>query len=341
MQLVWILAALCTRVCLSLYVAKGSPCSTKCNSTGGTYWPDLVCSDDDFSTTPKGQTLQSCLECTVGSLYINSSYTDGNSDQFWALFHLKYVQEYCLIDKTTPHIAAVNACTSACSPLSNVLDTLWINKSPFIAQYNYCTSDSSAYASNAEGCSTCLQAQKGSVIIGNFVDTMLNACKTKPLASNGQLIVPERDLFDTAVIRLSSSISTATTTSKSRSASKSSTSTATASSSSTSGVQPTNTVESAPSHALSTGAAAGIGAAAAILGLGAIVAIALLFRRRRRRDRVQESQPLAMELNQPNSKHGYNVTEKPADSQIYEAPSGPQSQLIELPGSGPWTNTKY
>ena len=69
----------------ALYVADGSPCSTACNSTGGTFWPDLVCSTSDFANTVQGRTLESCLNCTIKSTYINSSYTNGNSDQFWTL----------------------------------------------------------------------------------------------------------------------------------------------------------------------------------------------------------------------------------------------------------------
>ena len=80
-----LLAVLCAQTCTALYVAHGTPCSANCNSTGGSWWTDLVCSTDDFASTTKGRTLQSCLECTIDSTYINSSYTDGNSDQFWTL----------------------------------------------------------------------------------------------------------------------------------------------------------------------------------------------------------------------------------------------------------------
>jgi len=80
-----LLVVLCAQVCTALYAAKGSPCAVSCNSTGGSWVTDLVCSTDDFASTTKGQTLQSCLECTVDSTYVNSSYTDGNSDQFWML----------------------------------------------------------------------------------------------------------------------------------------------------------------------------------------------------------------------------------------------------------------
>lgn len=69
----------------ALYVANGSPCSSTCNSTTGTYYTNLVCSTDDFESTAKGQLLKSCLECIIDSKYINSSYTDGNTDEYWAL----------------------------------------------------------------------------------------------------------------------------------------------------------------------------------------------------------------------------------------------------------------
>lgn len=361
----WVLVVFYAQTCFSLYLAKGSPCSSKCNITGGTFWPDLVCSDDDFANTPKGQTLESCLGCTVDSTFINSSYTDGNSDQFWLLYHMKYVQQYCLIDNTTPHIAAVNACTPACSPLSDVLTSLWINKHPFVGQYDYCSSYSSEYPNNAADCSKCLQAQKGSVIIGNFVDTMLNACKSKPLVSNGELIQPKRDLFRAAVIPLSSSMRASSTVSSGATTSSIKSTSTTRSNggssanvpvSSATGVVVTETEYAGASQSalsqtgLSTGAAAGIGAAVAIVALGIVAGIAFLIVKRRQRVSAQENQPLAVELKRRDQsppyssvKYGYSVHEQPqepvyekyTDNHIYEAPSGSQNRLIELPGSNP------
>lgn len=264
---------------------------------------------------------------------------------------MKYVQEYCLIDNTTPHIAAVNACTSACSPLSDVLDTLWINKHPFLGQYDYCTSDSSAYTAHAGDCARCLQSQEQSVILGNFVDTMNHACDARPLAASGELIVLNRELFDTVPLS-SATVSTATAT-KSDLTSNPSSATNTASeaiSTGTPSITPTgkatdnNTTSSSQGNqnTLSTGAAAGIGAGIAIVVIAAILVLGFIILRRRKRNSGRlKPQSVALELSsshnpvvRQSNKHGFNIFEKSAssvDGQLHEAPTDSQSRLIELP----------
>lgn len=280
---------------------------------------------------------------------------------------MKYVQEYCLIDNTTPHIAAVNACTSACSPLSNVLDTLWINKHPFIGQYDYCNEDSSAYTNFAEDCAKCLQSQDESVVLGNFVDTMNKACTSRPLAASGDLIAPSRDLFDTSVI---SSSATATDTSSTPASSSSSATTSNSSSSTTeiansnsitTSLSSTSTVQTGVSEThpadgnndsnnktdytstsgLSTGAAAGIGAGIAIVVIALLAGLGFLVLRRRQhqsREAIPHS-PAVELMSRPyyfgsdTIKPGTGVYEKGAagfDGQLHEAPNGSQYRLVEL-----------
>lgn len=280
---------------------------------------------------------------------------------------MKYVQEYCLIDTTTPHIAAVNACTSACSPLSTVLDTLWINKHPFVGQYDYCTEDSSAYPNFAGDCAKCLQSQDDSVILGNFVDAMSKACSSRPLAASGDLIVLNRDLFDTsikpsiAITMSSTSITTMTTTdSSSTKASSSSTSasnsissttvsgnrTSMTTSTSTTGTVQNGTSETNPAAGnnesnnqtdhtntgrLSTGAAAGIGAAIAIAVIAILAGLGFwFFRQRQHNSRESLPQSPAVELmSHPYSFNPWNV--KPG-MEVYEKGAGGfDGQLHEAP----------
>lgn len=217
---------------------------------------------------------------------------------------MKYVQQYCLIDDTTPHIAAVNACTSACTVLSPVLNTLWINSHPYANEYDYCSINSSLYPQHAANCAKCLQSQKDTVIIGNFVDTMNQACISQPYAANGNLITTTRALFDT-------SIPTSTPTS--------------ASQSSTTATTPTTTAVS--KKALGTGAVAGIAVAAVIIGLGLIIGIVVFMRRNRKQQQSQKA-PMPPELSEghvrPYLKDGHNILEKPAgglQGQIHEAPN--------------------
>ena len=255
-----------------------------------------------------------------------------------------------MIDNVMPHIAPVNACTSACSPLGDVLKTLWINSKPYEGQYDYCTEDSSAYPNNAADCARCLQAQDGSVIIGNMVDTMRQACDTRPLAANGELIVPARDLFETAVVSSATAGSSTAFTSTASATGRSMNSATSSSTSPPSTDEPTGTASansqggtdqgsSSEQGGLSTGAAAGIGAGIAVLAIAIIAGLWVLFRRKRRAG--SRGRPAhAVELSSPpptakvpDHKYDMHIQEKGVDGQLHEADGTPQSRLVELPAA--------
>lgn len=296
-----LLSLVVTRVC-ALIVTAGSPCAATCNSKNGTYWPDLVCSDNDFSSTTKGQLLKQCLQCESQSLYVNGT----RSDQYWfvcmhfvpgiefwlTLFavHMKYIQQECLIDTNIPHTTGAIACADECTPLKNVLETLWISSTPFLPQYDYCEADADAFPKHGPKCAKCLQAQKGSIAVGNMVETMTNACVNKPLAIDGKLVSTSRELFNTTIIPLPSSTSTSSATTRSTMIPSV---TPTASDTSES-LSSNSAVPSSSAHqGLSTASAAGVGVGAAV----GIIALAggfafLVMRRKRSRSAHESEEPL-------------------------------------------------
>jgi len=255
---------------------------------------------------------------------------------------MKYVQQYCLIDTTTPHIAAVNACTSACSPLGDVLETLWISSHPFLGQYDYCSENSSAYTNHAGDCARCLQGQEESVIIGNFVDTMNQACVSRPLAANDELLSPTRALFETSLPSSTDTSSTAASTSGSSAAA---TQTNSASISGSSAAQSTDetteddhTAKSSDSGGLSTGAVAGIGVGVAVLAIGVIAGLVFLFVRRRRTTKLAQSSTAAeLPIDTRYNGMAQDVRHEKAawgsEEQLHEAPSDTKSRFVELPAA--------
>lgn len=265
-----------------LYTPKGSSCTVQCgtNSQNFTGTSDLVCLDTAYTDTSKGQVLKSCISCLENSTFYSSS-APGMSDQWWFLWHIKYVQQYCLID--TPQTSAASNCASKCNSLKDVLDTSWIY-SGVQPQYGYCSWNSSEYTKNAGNCASCLQGQEGGVVIGNFAETLNGACADKPLASSGQMVSVKGDLFAST----GGAANTSASASSSSPTSASATSTATSTSSST-GSPGTGSAASASASAsgqsqgLSTGAKAGIGIGVA-LGVIALAGIGALFFVRRKRD---------------------------------------------------------
>lgn len=69
----------------ALRVSPGSPCQTSCvsasspgNATGNN---DIVCADDQYSSTDAGKRYKTCMTCLQGSTYVDKS--SSQSDQAW------------------------------------------------------------------------------------------------------------------------------------------------------------------------------------------------------------------------------------------------------------------
>lgn len=166
--------------------------------------------------------------------------------------------------------------------MKDVLDVSWIYRGAQ-AQYAYCDWNSSQYTNFGEDCAICLQEQEGGVIIGNFADTMLNACASQPLAANGEIVSTARDLFNSATI--ASTSGTSSSTSASASSANSATTTAgnsaisTVSSVSSPTISPSNAAESG--GGLSPGASIGLGVGIGIVGLAAVIGVVFFVWRKR------------------------------------------------------------
>lgn len=132
----------------ALEVVTGSQCFGSCGG-GGKATTDLVCNDDDYTSTVFGQKMAGCLSCESTSLAINISMSNGGTtDEYWFMFNMKYTLQTCVIDTNTKS-AAVQTCQADCLPLEPVLDTLWLATTPFANQYDYCSLNSGSFAADA------------------------------------------------------------------------------------------------------------------------------------------------------------------------------------------------
>lgn len=61
---------------LALSAIQGSPCYDTCNGDQATSSADIVCTDDDFTNSTKGETLSQCLTCLQTSSYGSGYMTD-------------------------------------------------------------------------------------------------------------------------------------------------------------------------------------------------------------------------------------------------------------------------
>ena len=156
--------------------------------------------------------------------------------------------------------AGVNACSTACSPLTDTLKVQWLAKKPYVGQYDYCSADAESYTQAAVSCAKCLQGKTGTVVLGNFINTMNDACISKPFAANHEPIHPQRDLFNTATIApttsrtaiSSTTETTSATTSTNDETSSSSTQTSTSTSPTADPERPSSLTETQTTIAAST-----------------------------------------------------------------------------------------
>ncbi|KZF21084.1 hypothetical protein L228DRAFT_248847 [Xylona heveae TC161] len=240
-----------------LEVSNNSACADICGG-GSTFSSDLVCADTDYDNTSQGKAMRQCLQCEGNSTAYEGPW---DNDIYWFLFNMKYTAQECLFGgNSSPQLTACNA---TCTPLKKTLLTLWLLP-PRPPLYDYCSVDNGAFIHYGGGCANCLENTLGSVILGNFLSTMLSACGNQPNASKSETISIPRKLFMTATLgNVPTSSSSASSALASTSASTTSTSSPTTSSS----------PSSSPSSGLSTGAKAGIGAG---IGAGAVVALAAI-----------------------------------------------------------------
>ena len=70
----------------SLEVTNTSSCADICEGPSLTYSQDLVCSDDAYFSTSKGDTMHDCLTCESTSSADNGDLsTPQNNDIYWLL----------------------------------------------------------------------------------------------------------------------------------------------------------------------------------------------------------------------------------------------------------------
>lgn len=156
----------------SLSVAPGSPCFDTCNGDTATSQGDIVCTDNDFTSTDAGNTLSTCLTCLHGSSFQNGFLADSNLflckvlgvgklSVLTRIDYLSTIQQACLSNSDV-----TSSCSSQCAPLSASFSNLG-GRNQFQSPFSYCSANGNAYFKSASDCAACLQSKGGSVILGN------------------------------------------------------------------------------------------------------------------------------------------------------------------------------
>ncbi|KAE8150801.1 hypothetical protein BDV25DRAFT_139483 [Aspergillus avenaceus] len=172
----------------SLGTINTSKCISVCGDDRKTTTSDLVCPDSSYNSSSNGETMKTCLLCqSTGTAYIS----DERNDIYTFLYNQKYTLQTCLFDK--PADVSLSGCEGDCLPLKSVFEEPWYKTNYKRPIYEYC--NNTGFNEYAGSCGKCLWGKSGSYVLGNYLDTMVSACETKPNASKGEIIKLNQPLF--------------------------------------------------------------------------------------------------------------------------------------------------
>ncbi|MCJ1466849.1 hypothetical protein MMC07_005470 [Pseudocyphellaria aurata] len=296
---------------------------------------NLVCDDDEFSSTVVGRKFKECLICELNdtATYPPEKYA------YWHVWNMKYNVDWCVFGyPNNPQITEANSqCGDVCSDSDNstrlaLVDHL-VKNHPYDA-LQYCQNENGAFSKTVDDCMKCLNELPNAKTLANFVKALKAACDQQP--QPGENLKLDFDVF-AAVSTQNSSTSTASSTSivtvsvtpanpsTSSSATVAVTSANPPTSSSAALAAPSSSraVASASAAApandrVGVGVGVGIGGAALVLAMTAII----LFRRRSKHNReVIEGEARVRREAERLAAHGVpNSSHQPQREQIVGVP---------------------
>ncbi|MCJ1471117.1 hypothetical protein MMC07_009765 [Pseudocyphellaria aurata] len=201
----------------AIEVSPGSDCSSLCDDSpmsdpdsglsSHTHNEDLVCDDDDFSSTVIGRKFKECLTCEL-----NSTATYGlENDAFWLMYNMRYNVDWCVFGYPNNfHVTEANSqCGNVCSGPGNSAKMALVDRAlryDFKLQFQYCQDEDRAFPKIVKDCMKCLNKVPKAKTLANFVNALNVGCVQQPQA--GETLKLYFDVF-AAVSTLNSSTSTA------------------------------------------------------------------------------------------------------------------------------------
>ncbi|KAG9246245.1 hypothetical protein BJ878DRAFT_574210 [Calycina marina] len=195
-------------VALGLQFTPDSPCTSKCldssskdasdPTSSNTTASDVVCLDLAYTTTGIGEKYQACVSCLQDS----TSSNNGENDQAWFLYNLRYTLSACLFefDNATEAEPAVCSDSDYCGHLQGAIEyklQLESGASP----YEFCgTDDNSFLGAYNEKCVNCLKSSSDEKYLANFMIALQAGCVQKP--PSGTLIGLDGTVFSTNFVNI-------------------------------------------------------------------------------------------------------------------------------------------
>ncbi|KAI0834652.1 hypothetical protein F5Y06DRAFT_153552 [Hypoxylon sp. FL0890] len=203
----------------ALQVTPGSSCAAICldgpegdvqdANASSTKPSDIVCNDQEYSTTASGIKFKNCVEC----LQESPAMSNVESDVSWYLYNLRYSVDVCLygFPNVTKVVSSPCDIDYACRPLKHALETGILDPGNG-TQLDYCTADSGAFSgSQLQDCIQCFRSSSNQFYMSNFLTALQAGCQQKP--QPGNLLGLSGSLFTQFQVNITATPQNQTTTS--------------------------------------------------------------------------------------------------------------------------------
>ncbi|KAI0166907.1 hypothetical protein GGR52DRAFT_556118 [Hypoxylon sp. FL1284] len=187
----------------ALQVTAGSSCAAIClddpegdvqnPAASSTNSSDIVCNDEEYSTTASGIRFKNCVECLQESHAVNGQ----ENDVSWYLYNLRYTVDVCLYSfpnkSTSKDVSSPCDIDYGCRPLKTALLAGNLNPDDS-TQLDYCSADGGAFSGpQLHDCIQCFRSSSNQFFMSNFLTALQAGCEQKPQA--GSLLGLSGSLF--------------------------------------------------------------------------------------------------------------------------------------------------
>ncbi|MCJ1466587.1 hypothetical protein MMC07_005207 [Pseudocyphellaria aurata] len=182
----------------------------KLGDSSHTISDDLVCNDDEFSSTVVGRKFKECLICELNNATVDTATYPEENYAYWHIFNMKFNIDWCVFGyPNNSQITKANSqCSEVCSGSGNSARAALVNLLPERDHdgLQYCQDGDGAFSTTVDNCMKCLNDVPKAKTLANFVNALKVACAQQPRP--GEKLKLDFDVF-AAVPALDSSTSTA------------------------------------------------------------------------------------------------------------------------------------
>lgn len=183
---------------VALHTVAGSPCTAVCTAESvGSLEDNVVCLDNDYSSTARGRAYKACVACQLNSTAVDEN--NNVTDVDWALYNMRYTLSECMFAVPEQKVSISSPCQVTCQPLQDaVASGISIDTSGVTPDLSYCNARPFD-DQDINACAFCYGFIPQQLYLANFLQALHVACRQPPVP--GQQFFPNAiTIFNASVI---------------------------------------------------------------------------------------------------------------------------------------------